>query len=140
MADLKTELATDPLGRGYDAMSDQEAADDLNSIYPSPDTRTRDRASLTASEVYNAVDQAGWAALSTADQQEVWNILHMGEVNPFGREAVRFTSIFGGGSATITALKVARVESITRAQELQDADPDFPSPVWPRLVTAARAN
>ena len=28
-------------------------------------------------------------------------------------------AIFGGGSATITALQAARVESITRAQELE---------------------
>ncbi len=120
MADvLKDELVNDLLGRGYSTMSDQEAAEDLNSIYPAPDTRTRNRTLMSASEVYNAIDQANWTSLSATEQQEVWDILHMGEVNPFGREAVRFTAIFGGGSTTITALKAARVESITRATELE---------------------
>jgi hypothetical protein len=120
MADiLRDELVVDPLTRGYAAMSDQEAADDLNSIYPAPDTRTRNRTSMMASKVYNAIDQTGWVALSAVQQQEVWDILHMGEVNPFGREASRFVAIFGGGSLTITALKAARVESITRAIELE---------------------
>ncbi len=113
MADiLKDELVNDPLGRGSVSMSDQTAADDLNTSY-----RTRNRVSMSASEVYNAIDQTGWAALSAADQQEVWEILHMGDVNPFGREATRFTAIFGGGSVTIAALASARIESITRAVE-----------------------
>lgn len=116
--DLRTELLVDPLGRGYSTMSNQEAADDLNSIYPSPDTRTRDRTSMSASEVYNAIDQANWTSLSSTERQEFWDILHIGDVNPFGREAVRFTAIFGSGSATIIALKAARVESISRAAEL----------------------
>ncbi len=114
MADtLRDELLTDPLSRGYSTMTDQEAADDLNTAY-----RTRDRTSMSASEVYNAVDQTNWVALTAVDQAEIWNILHLGEVNPFGREASRFVAIFGGGSVTITALQAARVESITRAQEL----------------------
>lgn len=112
--DLKTELLGDPLGRGYDAMSDQEAAGDLHTAY-----RTRNRTSMTASEVYNAIDQTEWAALTASQQDEIWNILHLGEVNPFGREAARFQVIFGSGSATITALKVVRVESITRVVELE---------------------
>lgn len=132
--DLRTELAGDPLGRGYSGMSDQEATDDLNSIYPAPDTRTRNRTSMTASEVYNAVDQGEWAGLSTSQQDEIWNILHMGEVNPFGREAARFQAIFGAG-ATLTALKAARIESITRAQEL----PGVRSPVKVGHVQVARA-
>jgi hypothetical protein len=36
---LKIELLSDPLGRGYSGMSDQEAADDLNTAYRSRDRR-----------------------------------------------------------------------------------------------------
>ena len=146
MADiLKDELAVDELVWGYNGpgvfnpgpgpMTDQEVADVLNTIHPAPDTRTRDRTSLSASQVYNAIDQANWAALSPAAQQEIWDILHLGNVNPFGREAARFTSIFGAGSDTITALKAARVESITRAQEL----PGVRSPVKVGHVQVARS-
>lgn len=136
---LRDELLTDPLVRGYSTMSDEEAAADLNSIYPAPDTLTRNRASMTASEIANAMDIPEFTALSATDRQEIWNWLHLGELNPFGIEATRFVAIFGGGSNTITALQAARVEMISRAEELRDADPDFPTPVWPRLVTAARA-
>lgn len=128
MADLKDEVTNDPLGRGYAGMDDVAAADDLNTAY-----RTRNRATMTASEVYNAIDQTEWAALTADQRQELWNILHLGEVNPFGLEAARFQSIFGAG-ATLTVLQAARLESITRAQEL-----GLRSPVTRNHVIAARA-
>ena len=111
-------------------MTDQQVANDLNTPY-----RSRGRESMSASEVYNAVDQTEWAGLSSDQQAEIWNILALGEVNPFGREATRFTAIFGGGSVTITALKAARVEAITRAQEL----PGVISPAKVGHVQDARA-
>ena len=111
---LRSELLDDPLGRGYSTMDDQQATIDLNTIY-----RTRDRTSMTASEVLNTVDTAEWSALVDADQRKIWDILHMGgELNPFGKEAQMFISVFGGGSNTILALADARVEDITRGQEL----------------------
>ncbi len=114
MADeLKTELLTDPEGRGYSGLSDEDAAADLNTAW-----ETRDRELMSASEVYNAIDQTGWSALTGVQQQEVWDILHLGDVNPFGREATRFIALFGAGSATLIALAAARVEAITRAQKL----------------------
>lgn len=118
MADLNilnTEVDTDPLGRNYAGMTDQQVADDLND-----DTlRSRNRTAMTPTEVYQNIDQTEWAALSAGDQQEIWDILHLGDpLDPFGREASRFSTIFGGGSATITALQAARVESVSRATEL----------------------
>ena len=56
---LKDELAGDPLARGYSGMSDAAAAIDLNTAY-----RTRGRASMSASEVYNAIDEADWTPRS----------------------------------------------------------------------------
>lgn len=110
---LQQELINDPLGRGYSTMSDLEAANDLNTLY-----RTRNRETMEASEVYNAVDEAEFVALTADQKQEVWDIVHMGTVNPFGLEADRFLSIFGGGSNTITTLAELRVENVSRAQEL----------------------
>ncbi len=112
MADLKTELTDDTLGRGYAGMSDQAAADDLNTAY-----RSRDRQTMTASEVANAIDLTELTALSAEADAEVWRWLSLGTLNPFGVEATRFTAIFGAGN-TIAALQAARVEAITRAQEL----------------------
>ncbi len=110
---LKAELTADPLTRGYSGMSDQAAADDLNSVY-----RSRNRATMTASEVLNSVDVSEFNALTDAVQQRIWNVLAIGTINPFGREADLFVGAFGGGSATITALQALRVEAISRATEL----------------------
>lgn len=111
---LRQELDNDPLTRGYSSMSDQEAANDLNTEY-----RTRNRVSMTPSEVYNCVVVSEWTALTDAQRAEIWDILHMGDpLNPFGLERDRFVTIFGGGSTTIANLASARAESISRAEEL----------------------
>ncbi len=128
IAALKVELTSDPLLRGYAGMSDGLAAASLNAV-----NRTKNRVSMTASEVYNAIDADEYTGLNAAQQQEVWNILHLGEINPFGLEAVRFTAIFGAGTATISALAVARKTDVSRAQKLGLGF------VWPGEVAQARA-
>lgn len=110
---IKTELTGDPLARGYAGMSDQAATDDLNTEY-----RELNKTDMTGTEVYNAIDPAEYDALTTDQQAEVWNILHLGTLNPFGLEATRMTSIFGGGSTTITSLAALRKTSISRGVDL----------------------
>lgn len=110
---LKAELTTDPLGRGYSGMTDEQAAVDLNTIY-----RTQNRELMSSSEVMNAIDITEFNALTAADEALIWNVLSLGEINPFGVEATIFTNVFGGGSTTITTLSVARQSSVSRAQEL----------------------
>lgn len=111
---LKDEIAIDPLGRGYITMSDQECADDLNSIY-----RTRNVTAVSASQALNTIDTAEWTALSDTDQRKIWDILHMGgDLNPWGKEAQMFISVFGAGSQTIQDLAASRIEDISRASEL----------------------
>ncbi len=112
---LKTELDNDLLLRGYNTlpMDDEAAAVDLNTVY-----RTRNREILSGSKVLNAIDKTEFLALLAPDQQRVWDILHLGEINPFGVEATLFTDIFGGGSATITALAAVRKEAVSRGVEL----------------------
>ena len=126
MADeLADELSVDPLGRGYSGMSDQAAADDLNSIYPSPDTRTRNRISMTGDEIAQAADPTEYNALAngsgnSTDDQGHWLVLCAREtIDPFATANVQLViAIFGAASATVTTLQALRVESITRAQEL----------------------
>lgn len=111
---LKAEIDSDPDGRGYAGMTDVEIAVDLN--LPRID---RDRSGVQATEVYNAIDQGEWAALTDADRQEIWDILHMGgTLNPFGREAIRFQAIFPQPGITLSALNAMRVEQISRAADL----------------------
>jgi len=110
---LRAELDDDPLGRGYSGMTDVEAAADLNTVY-----RSRDKASVSGSEILNGIVVSEWNALTDAQRQTVWDIVHLGEVNPFGIEATLMVNIFGAGSETISGLSSLRTEDISRAQEL----------------------
>ncbi|MCK5604183.1 hypothetical protein KAR91_20010 [Candidatus Pacearchaeota archaeon] len=112
---LKTELlAGHPVTGPYD-VDDTIATSQLNAI-----NRTLNRSSMSASEIYNAIDVTEWTNLTDAQRQEVWDILHLGTVNPFGLEAARFTTIFGGVDAeTIKSLQTARKTDVSRAVELR---------------------
>ena len=113
IAALKAELiAGHPDAGPYDADA-AVAAGQLNAV-----NRTRPRASMTGSEVINAVDPAAFGALEAGPEQMVWDIVHLGTVNPFGIEATLMISIFGAGSATIVALAAARQQAISRAVEI----------------------
>ena len=111
--DLTHELSVDELGRGYSTMSDQEAVDDMHIAY-----RTRNRTSMSSSEILNAVDASEYTSLSNTKKVEFWNLMSIGTLNPFGVEATLLVNIFGDDSNTITALKALRKESITRVTEL----------------------
>lgn len=113
MGALRDELITDPLGRGYAGMTDEEAATRLNIK-----DRKRNRTTMTGSEVLNAVNIAEWPTLSEAEKRVVWDVVHLGEINPFGIEAALLTNVFGVGSGTITALAASRKEDVSRAVEL----------------------
>ena len=110
---LRSEISNDPLVRGYSNMSDEEIAADLNTKY-----RTKNRTEMSASEVVNAVSVSEYAALAAGDKQLFWDIVHIGTLNPFGREADLMVTLFGGGSDTIATLSSLRVDSISRAEEL----------------------
>ncbi len=113
-ANLRTEVQSDPLGRNYTGMTSAQILADLQII-----NRTRNKTGLNPSEVYQNIDQTQWDGLSASEQDEVWNILHLGDpLDPFGREATRFVAIFGAGSDTITALKALRVDNISRLQQI----------------------
>lgn len=110
---LADEIAADPLERGYATMTDMEVAVDMDIQY-----RQRDRVSMTASEVFQAIDLSELSALSDATYRKVLDILHMGVLKPFGKEADLFGSIFGAGSATITTLAALRKVAISRGVEI----------------------
>lgn len=105
-------LAGHPVTGVYDADA-QLAADQLNAL-----NRTRNRTSMTGSEVLNAVVKSEYVALTDANKDRMWQVLHLGDLDPFGVEADLLIDIFGGGSGTITALASARKVDISRADEL----------------------
>lgn len=112
-AKLKDELVNDPENYGYAAMTDQQVVTSMH-----VKDRTRNLTSLTGSEVLNAVVKGDYITLSDTEKDRVWQVLHLGDINPFGIEAELFADIFGPQSETIANLKAIRVEAIDREVEL----------------------
>lgn len=112
-AALAGELTSDPLSRGYAAMDDRQAADDLNAL-----RRTGIKARMEATEVLNAVAPAEYKALSDAAKQQFWGLLGMGSLDPSGVEKDIVVDLFGAGSGTVANLQAARQTAISRAAEL----------------------
>ena len=110
---LVDELTIDSDGRGYSGMTEHEAAADMNLVRVD-----QNKVTMTASEIYNLIDDAEMSLLSAEDQVEVWRILGLVNLNPFGKEATKFNSIFGAGSNTIIALQAARLFQISKGQEI----------------------
>jgi hypothetical protein len=110
---LIQELEADPLARGYASMTNEQIAESLNA-----ETRTRNRERMDPTEIINAIVLSEWTAVPAAKQQTIWNLLHMGALNPFGIDATLFVDAFGANSATIRALAERRVTAISRAEEL----------------------
>lgn len=127
--DLKNELDSDPLARGYSTMTDQQVADDLNTKY-----RSFNLPFMTGTEVADAIVTSEYNALADAQKDRVIALTNRDSINPFGFSATVMIDIFGAGSDTISALQASRVEPISRAQELFERD------VKVGQVTDARAS
>ena len=113
-ASLRKEVQDDPLARGYLIMTSAVLLANLQTV-----DRTKNKSELNPSEIYQNIDQGEWAALRGSEQDEIWNILHLGNpLDPFGREATRFEAIFGGGSTTITAFQALRIDNISRLEQI----------------------
>ena len=111
---LRDELLVDPLSRGYSTMSDQEASDDLNTIY-----RTLDRETIETWEIFEATVKAEYGALSTADKRLYETILSMGSVNvKGGNTRASLAVMFGAGTTTRTNLIALQTVPVSRAEEL----------------------
>jgi hypothetical protein len=110
---LRIEITTDPLARGYSGMTNLQVADNMNVV-----DRTTNKTTMTGTEVMNAINKTEFNALTAANRQMVWNIIHMGNINPYGIEADLFIDMFGGGSTTITTLAALRKNDVSRGQEL----------------------
>lgn len=115
MSILKTEIDTDPLTRGYAGMSDQQVADSLN-------TANRDNwVSLSASQIFEAIDRSEFTALSAGDQGRIDRILGLGsgiQTAPGSQARDEMIAVFGGGSTTISNLLAVANPMQTRGQEL----------------------
>lgn len=113
-ATLRTELLTDPLARGYAAMSDDAAAASLNTK-----NRTPDRTTITAAEIVSAIVRSEFDALSAANKTYVQTVLNVGGSIPL---TAQFRSdmgaIFGAATTTRANITAQLKRSASRCEEL----------------------
>lgn len=127
---LADELADDPLSRDYASMTDADAAADLNTAY-----RSRNRAQMSGDEIFQQTDDAEFAAL-TDTKKDLWvGFTGKDAIDPFAQNNVDFVVwVFGSGSATVSSLSAARVEAISRAEELGLGTVEEKHVRWARLI------
>ncbi len=115
---LKTELTTDPLVRGYSAMTDAEAAADLNTVY-----RTRTRPFVYGWEILNETDDTEFGALTDVQKNQWLSMCGTLEIDTGSGVAKSLeATFFGAGTTTRTNLQAIRIEDISRAVEIVGAD------------------
>lgn len=111
---LALELATDPLGRGYASMTDEEVAADLN-------IENRDVIDpiISSAMLFNSIDPTEYSTLM--DTKLVDLLLGVGEgidAGPGTNARTVIVSAFGGGSTTVANLVEAATKTVSRAVEI----------------------
>ena len=113
---LASELTTDPLSRGYSSMSDQVAANSLNTA-----NRTVDRLFITSEELAGSIDLADWSGLT--NEQRIYMTMLTGSGAPIRTVAgsqtrTNLLALFGAGTTTRANLLPLLTHTISRAAEL----------------------
>jgi hypothetical protein len=112
---LRSELLNDPLGWGYAAMSNAQAADKLTATNTG---RTVPRTEVPVREVFNAIVNADWPAQS-ANQDKLAACLNMQSLDMSNANTRGIlASIFPAGSQTRTNLQALASRPVSRAEEL----------------------
>lgn len=110
---LRTELESiHPVTGAYNA-DNKIAASQLNAV-----NVNRNRTSMTGREVADEIVNADYDALAEDNKKKVLALIASDSLDPFGFGANVIKDIFGAGSDTLTALTLARVETISRVVEL----------------------
>lgn len=119
MADFKllqSEIADDPLARGYAGMSDQATAGSLNAA-----DRPVERETLAGAEIFNAIDPAEFSALTAGQKQLVRDVFGLGDtidVQPGTNTRQVLLNAFGAGTTTRANLVGVAQKTISRAEEI----------------------
>lgn len=113
---LKAEIETDPLGRAYAGMTDQQLADALNAV-----NRTRQKTHLASAQIYEATDVAEFQAKTNAQKEfvrDIWGLGDHVDIRAGSKARAVYVNVFGATSQTITNLQAAAAETVSRAVEL----------------------
>lgn len=113
LEDLKTEITTDPLGRGYASLGDVEIAASLNRPDRQPNRDTLDAGLLVASIV-----RSEYAALGNGEKDYL-RLIAMAQTLPLTQTVkVELSAIFPAGSQTRANLVALMKRPGSRAEEL----------------------
>ena len=112
---LRLELTADPQGLGYAAMTDLDAATALNAV-----NRTRNRRSITSTELYEALNLAEYRAFTSGMQKRLDVLLGLGaiQVGPSSRGRSELLNLFPNGTTTRSSLLAVVQETVSRSTEL----------------------
>lgn len=115
---LAAELTNDPVGLGYAGLTNAQAAAKLNATNTG---RTRNRARVEVTEVFNCIDDGAWPATAIL-QDKLRGVLSMPYVDASNTNTRGILgAIFpnsGATAATRTRLLALGTEAISRATEL----------------------
>lgn len=112
---IKIELDTDSLARGYAGMTDLQVADDMNTVY-----RTRDVDTLSASQIFEAIENTDWDTLIDSEKDKVRLVLDLGDKIQISQSSKARTMLQAalGGTTSATNLGNLVTENISRAEEI----------------------
>lgn len=115
---LKTELTDDPLARGYSGMTTAQKIASLNNV-----DRTLPVDIVSGAQIYEAIDQGEFDALTDPDKDKVDRITGLGDrivVADAGRARNTLLAVFAGAAGPVTraALAVLKTRAVSRAEEL----------------------
>lgn len=113
LQDLKTELTTDPIGRGYAGMTDEQAAESLNAP-----GRQVNRDSVTGGEIAASLVRAELAQLNAAEQNYVRALMPCDSIPLTANFKTQFGDLFPQGSATRANIMAILKRNGSRAEEL----------------------
>lgn len=110
---LAAELTTDPLARGYSAMSDEQAANSLNA-----QNRLPDKTELAAGDIVAALVRAEYDALSAAGKAFLGVVLSAPSIPITAIFRTNMAALFAAGTGTRANLVATLQRSGSRADEL----------------------
>ncbi len=96
-------------------MTDAQAMTSLNTL-----DRSRNKATMSGREVINAFsgNKTEWDALSATNQDRIISLCSRAELDPFGIDKDIFQDAAAGATNTLADLNAARVETISRGDEI----------------------
>ena len=125
---LKEEIQIDPEGIGY-AGSDQNVLNKLTAL-----TRTRDRDSMTGDEVFQQTMATEYVGLTSGAKGHWLAFCGREIIDPFASANEQFVDdLFDTATGTLSNLKTARIENISRLTELSIGIPTL------HQITVARS-